>query len=128
MNEASFVHYKTGNQLIDSQHWEIFQLITSIKESILSEITFKEKLIFLLVLLKMHFSDEEKLMVKINYPYFAPHRDRHADLVGLLSKHIKNHGIAPFGKYSIDLLDELFTGHINDHDLQLANYMKRNPQ
>ncbi|MBK1999995.1 bacteriohemerythrin [Campylobacter sp. RM10532] len=73
-----------NNELLDSQHQDIFEI--SIKLSLMNHRhinskELKEVLKELLVMLNRHFSDEEAFMREINYPFIKEHMKIHRSII-----------------------------------------------
>ncbi len=122
----------TGNSLIDQEHKELIRIIGELmdacskgkgREEMLKTIRFLEQYTI------RHFSDEENLQRKYNYPDFQNHLTYHAQFkttVQTLSKRIQAEGA------SIGLLAEInrnvaswFTTHIRMQDTKVAAYLKQ---
>jgi hemerythrin len=70
----------TGNQLIDSQHKELFRrinLLLAACENQKGRDEVGNLLQFLKTYVKTHFHDEEDLQIRSNYPFFREHREEH---------------------------------------------------
>ncbi|MBB5022759.1 bacteriohemerythrin [Desulfurispira natronophila] len=73
------------HELIDQQHQEIINRINQCVESLNAphEFSFEEELevlslmVFLLDYIVVHFSQEERLMIELDYPHFFAHRMAH---------------------------------------------------
>ena len=69
-----------GLESIDNQHKELFRLINAFYNSLAAN---SGKAAILQAIIDMekytvvHFSEEEAMMQKANYPYFAEHRKQH---------------------------------------------------
>ncbi len=73
-----------GLESIDNQHKELFRLINAFYNSIAAN---SGKAAILQAIIDMekytvvHFSEEEAMMQKANYPYFAEHRKQHLGFI-----------------------------------------------
>lgn len=73
-----------GLESIDNQHKELFRLINAFYNSIAAN---SGKAAILQAIIDMekytvvHFSEEEAMMQKANYPYFAEHRKQHQGFI-----------------------------------------------
>jgi len=70
----------TGNTTIDNQHKELFRRINSLLaacEERKGRDEVGNLLLFLKNYVKTHFTDEEALQLRYNYPHFIEHRDEH---------------------------------------------------
>lgn len=76
--------YNTGIPSIDEQHQELCYMISKLDASIdsdKSKQTVGNILKELVVYVKFHFTDEEKVMRQISYPDFERHKKLHKNLV-----------------------------------------------
>lgn len=76
--------YNTGNQLIDSQHQHLFEVINRLHDSMLAghgEDVVSQTLDELAEYTLTHFRDEEVLMVEYDYPNYEIHRLKHDGLL-----------------------------------------------
>jgi len=74
--------YKLGDDHVDAQHRQLFELVNSIIRSCnIGDDTEKLKaaLDFLVIYAVQHFNDEEELQIKCNYPEYERHKKRHDD-------------------------------------------------
>jgi hemerythrin len=70
---------KTGNEMIDSQHKQLFAAINSVLQVVdeKNHDELKKSLDFLNEYTIKHFFDEEKLQVQYNYPDYPNHKKLH---------------------------------------------------
>lgn len=77
--------YKTGNEFIDDQHKTLFDQIHKIKRLSVDTPSLKDDLSEILNFLEeyvvTHFSDEEKYMDSISYPFLEQHKTIHLNFV-----------------------------------------------
>ena len=78
--------YELGIELIDSQHKELVKLINQLYKACLSgneAITtmFKEAMSRMVDYVRFHFTAEQELMTRINYPNFHEHKKQHENLI-----------------------------------------------
>jgi hemerythrin len=75
-------HYLLGNEKVDSQHRQLFDLVNSLVRSC-DEYTdttkLKQTLDFLVNYAVMHFDDEEAVMVETGFPEYEAHKKMHDD-------------------------------------------------
>jgi hemerythrin len=90
------VSYETGNEIVDNDHKEIFNLVEDVLSSSLMPRKDKVEsaITFLANYVARHFANEEKLMTEPAFPQMAEHKKEHADLlavaVGLQKKFIND--------------------------------------
>jgi len=88
----------TGNEKIDGQHRKLFDTLNSIASAFQENRGPQEissTLVFLTEYTIMHFSEEEELMKKYNYPEYSTHKFSHDDFkitVGKLMKDMEAKG------------------------------------
>lgn len=76
--------YCCGNEMIDSQHRNLFDLSNELFEAALSGRSTEEISLILTKLIdstKQHFQDEEKLLKSLNFPGLDMHADNHSRLL-----------------------------------------------
>jgi len=72
--------YLLGNELVDTQHHQLFDLVNSLVRSCADNSCtekVKEALDFLVNYTVQHFKDEEALQVQCNYPEYERHKQLH---------------------------------------------------
>lgn len=130
MTRDRFVHYTTGIDIVDAQHWELFTtmdaLIVQLKAR---DNTFvKEHIQHLCDLLAEHFRTEDAIMVAVKYPFIAVHRKAHGEQMAVMHN-IEKQLQTPRGSLNeayISNLSELFVHHIDAHDTQLSDFIVKN--
>jgi hemerythrin len=121
---------ETGHPLIDSQHKELISEINQLLDACMQgQATDKvaSTMDFLVSYTKKHFSEEEALQQKSNYPDYANHRTYHATFLKVitdLSVELKT-GITP------TLINKIvrnvggwLTEHIQQQDTKVAAHLK----
>ena len=77
--------YTVNNAALDAQHQEIFSIINELHSSLLShdkrQDAFAVAIRELLEHARMHFADEERQMLAVNYPDLREHQAAHAELI-----------------------------------------------
>ena len=122
---------ETGYEKVDKQHKQLIMALNSIIDASRegkgpSEI-FKT-LDFLTGYTIMHFSDEEKLMVKYDYPDYLTHKRYHDDFkitVGDLTQRLVREG--PTGEMIntvTSAIGEWLLNHIKGDDFRMAAFVK----
>jgi diguanylate cyclase (GGDEF)-like protein/hemerythrin-like metal-binding protein len=120
--------YESGIAEIDSQHRTLVELINSlnnaIKENESSDLVAR-KLDELIAYTEFHFSKEEALMRKFEYPEYPAHKRIHADLMSEVER-CKTQLETP-GRELVLLqtLKEWLVSHIEFSDKVMADYLKR---
>jgi hemerythrin len=123
--------YETGNADVDSQHQELFRLVTKVidKDTLSDK---KEKietvLGFLFDYAVRHFSSEEALMRESDYPAYEQHKNLHDGFVKniiIFMNQFKKEGdtnsvVEVVNNFVIKWVDE----HITGHDKAMADYYK----
>ncbi len=73
---------ETGNELVDSQHKQLFELINELHDAIVDGHALETQqsiLDRLLAYAETHFLDEEKLMASVGYPELAAQQEMHRE-------------------------------------------------
>ena len=121
--------YSVGTPGIDAQHKKLFALINDLHEA-MSQGKGKDILGKILDGLmdytKVHFSDEEKMLAKVNYPELAIQRTQHTAFVKKLSElqtDYKN-GKAAMTLPVLEFLNDWLLNHILKVDKKYESYVK----
>lgn len=77
-------HYRVGSELIDTQHRELFNRLSSLIQVTQGEGSWEERVDEVMTTLQfmqhyvvIHFADEEALQAKVGYPGLERHREIH---------------------------------------------------
>ena len=121
--------FNVGHKVLDYQHRELVSITNdfytgSKKGGILAKAYFWKTLQKAVAYVETHFSTEEELMLKMNYPGYAEHKKEHEDFIYNVTEQIRmfdetdnpDHNI--FIKYLIDWIIQ----HIANSDKKLAPY------
>ncbi|MDR0910665.1 MAG: methyl-accepting chemotaxis protein [Spirochaetaceae bacterium] len=122
----------TGNDLIDSEHKTLILAINNFiaaADSNDSGDQLKATLTFLMGYTEKHFSDEEELQKKCNYPNYPNHKKFHEWYKGVVRQTMMdflNKGSSPelITKAKHDIGDVIIA-HIKSEDVRLAAYIKQ---
>ena len=122
---------ETGYEKVDNQHK---QLVSTLNDIIKASVEGKGKdeifktLDFLTGYTIKHFSDEEKLMVKYNYPDYLIHKRYHEEFkvtVGDLTKQLINEGPTEKMVNTVTTaIGKWLLNHIKGDDFRMAAYVK----
>lgn len=124
----------TGNNLIDSQHMELIGKINKLVdccEEGRGKIEAIKMLDYLAEYTEFHFSAEEDLQEKINYPGLAEHRQKHEDFKKSVSElyAMLEEQEGPTDAFveavNKNVIQWLY-GHIKGFDCSVATYMQLN--
>ncbi len=86
--------YSVGIQEIDEQHKKLFQLANELYNAIVgnhNEAGLKKTFQGLVDYVKEHFSHEEGMMAKVNYPEIEPHQAKHRELITKIVNYFKEY-------------------------------------
>lgn len=72
--------YEIGNEMIDSQHKNLFDIANTVAHAEDQE-TMELQILRLIDYTKIHFDDEEKLMAQVHYPDMSAHHELHNKLI-----------------------------------------------
>jgi len=122
---------ETGNSVIDSQHKELVKALNNLLEACKqgqSAEAVAPTLDFLISYTKRHFTDEEALQKRSNFPDFQNHRKHHESLlttVGELAVELKKNGPTPtVVNKLVRNVGDWFVTHIQKEDAKLAAHLK----
>lgn len=118
---------RTGNDVIDIQHKELMSKITYLREEIAkgNSRAMAEAIAYLTDYVFDHFTLEERLMLKTNYPEFESHRDEHSQYVKYVFNLRQNLFITPDLIADVsEKLSSLFADHIHKTDKKMAAHLR----
>lgn len=125
------IEYETGNEIIDSQHKELFEKIDNLLISIYEgrerdEVFYFEK--FLQTYVNKHLMTEEIILKKNNYPDYEEHLKEHA-AYRMIAKDIERelHKEGPSLYIAVRVEKEIrswWENHILKTDLKFAPFLK----
>jgi hemerythrin len=111
-----------GVELFDNEHKDLVRLVNDLNQLIFvgDKVSAMEKaLAGLIEYTKTHFADEEKYMVKYNYPDYQKHKDEHEKLTAKVLDFQKRltEGKANFSIELINFLRDWLIHHIQGSDM-----------
>lgn len=121
---------ETGNALIDREHRELFSAINRLLDACSQgqgRAVLKDTVTFLNDYVKKHFSDEEDLQKRSNYPGLAPHRQFHENYrrqLADVSRSIQAEGATIKAIGDLNQMAGVLISHIRREDKRLAAYLK----
>ena len=122
---------ETGYEEIDSQHKQLFILVSDLIESCQKNeaaVTIEEVLYFLLDYTEKHFSDEEKISLRYRYPHHDEHKEMHGVLKKNVAVFIEQYKKNGFSKILFSALTKMIVkwliNHIQGEDFKIANHIK----
>ena len=125
--------YLCGNEVIDSQHVNLFTFANrlidaSLKESV-SQKEIKQALSVLIDVVQRHFVDEEAILEKMNYIRLAQHRRAHAALLKRAGQMrvLADNGMLSFGTLVDFLAHDVVANHMLTIDRQYFPMFKPEP-
>ena len=121
--------WSIGDELIDSQHKELVKLINELIYDCANDqmnAGIPAALSFLVQYVVTHFSDEEALQLRCNFPYYKEHKKMHEDLkknvAKLAKKYTKVGSTLSLKKDIYDVLGIWLVRHIAQEDKKIADY------
>ncbi len=123
--------YEIGNEVVDRQHKELFMLLNDL-ETAFSEGHGQEKLAmclkFLVNYAKHHFTAEEELMNRIDYPFLDNQQELHNDMISKLTLvllRLKKGENIDIGELLVFLQDWV-KDHVIEEDGKIGEFLKEN--
>lgn len=120
----------TGNNLIDTEHRQLFDAINGLLDAC-SQGKGREKLMdtakFLNNYVNKHFGDEEKLQMSSNYPGYSSHKTFHEGYKRQLSEatqQLVTEGPTVRALGQLNQLAAVLVSHIRTEDRKLAQHLK----
>jgi len=122
---------KIGDERIDAQHRQVFELLSEIVDSCLdgsSEKILHKVLDFFIDYTAFHFSDEESLQMQYDYPQYKEHKQQHDEFkvkVRELAEKFKNEGSTKELSDNVNkIVLRWLVIHIIREDMKLGRYIK----
>jgi hemerythrin len=123
--------FATGNQTVDQQHKELFELVNMVHEAIVAHKgtdVIMPTLDKLANYVEVHFKTEESLMTSSHYPNFPQHKLKHDELTRSAAEIIGNY---KSGKLHLTMtlsqfLSNWLRHHIKEEDLAFINWLNAN--
>lgn len=123
--------YKLGNEQVDSQHRQLFELLSRLISSCMdgSDIAkLKDTLDFLVNYAVQHFADEEALQLSCDYPDYERHKQLHEDFkvtVGELVHKFTEHGSSTELNSDVNkIIVRWLVNHIHREDKKIGEHMR----
>ena len=120
--------YSVGIDSIDRQHKKLLNLINQLQTAVdysTGEEFERDALDELVNYTKTHFSYEEGLLEKNNYPGFEPHKEQHNQMIKhveeVLAEYEKDHDTAMSN--AVDYLKDWLINHINGTDKKYSSFL-----
>ena len=124
--------YKTGHELVDKQHEELFRMVNGLHDAIVAN---KGKEVLGPTLQELakytieHFRDEEALMASIQYPLLPTHKAKHDALTQEVAQLLEKFrdGKLVLSMTLSSFLAKWLQHHIKEDDIALIRYLKTHP-
>lgn len=121
----------TGIILIDGQHAELFESFNNVFKALALAKETQEMLLILEALdacVRNHLSAEEELMLKNNYPKYAPHKNAHGRFIEnvlAIKEQTKKNGVTSnLAQMVKETIGDWFLDHIKIMDMQYVPFLK----
>jgi len=122
--------YRIGFEHIDKQHKQLFSIANELlvqDHPLGYEKQIKITLQKIKEYIETHFTDEEIIMNKHNYPRLAEHKQRHNDIVNEMKKTmIKSNNMKDLHSNLDELLSKWIKVHILIEDMHFSRWAKTN--
>ena len=133
MDKERFAYYKTHIETMDTEHWEILHTLDLVNNALHTQdlLLLKSLAAEMNVLLHKHYSNEERYMHSVKYLYIKAHAAEHIILKEEMDNIVKSITSMYYinkitGDWLINKLNVLLIGHIDEHDLQYADFVRIN--
>lgn len=120
--------FEVGIGRIDTQHKAFLQLVSEYRDALERHASMEEladTLNEVGLYARFHFTSEENVMKRCNYPFYKEHCQQHIDLIAELNNRIVGMGV---GLYTPKSIDEFLVGwfaiHTAQSDRKIGDYMK----
>jgi len=125
-------YYSLGNEQVDNQHRELFNLVNNLIRSCddgTDTAKLKETLLFLVNYAVLHFDDEEALQIKYNYPEYERHKKLHDEfkvvVIELVQRFNEIGSSVELSKDVKKIVIKWLVKHIMDEDKKIGNYLRK---
>jgi hemerythrin-like metal-binding protein len=134
ISAARFANYKTGDSTIDDEHWDLVRQMNLVGHLIqVDDRTMARDMLELVSgNIAIHYDGENSYMQKIKYPYAATHIDSHNALIAYsdslvikVKKKIETKETTRSLIHTVTDFQDAFIKHIDHHDLQLLNWVRK---
>lgn len=120
--------YEIGIKEIDEQHKQLVEIISDLFEAMRVGLGYKQvepTIVKLKDYTIYHFSEEEKLMERINYPKLEAHKEAHKYFVETISEFEQRYkdGEVALTLSILEFLKNWLINHIGNVDKDIVNYM-----
>lgn len=123
--------YKLGNEQVDSQHRQLFELLSGLIGSCMDgsdTAKLQDTLDFLVNYTVQHFADEEALQRSCGYPDYERHKQLHEDFkvtVGELVQRFTQHGSSEALNNDVNkIVVRWLVNHIHREDKRIGEHMR----
>lgn len=121
---SRFRHYMTGVAQIDNEHIDLLTAMSDLERSPeLTDVEIASQIVTIVQMFEDHLHHEEQFMDSINYPYIEYHKMQHVEILIMLKTYRKSSPDA-VTRYATHTLSEHFIAHIDQYDMQLADFVK----
>ena len=125
--------FKLGHHRVDMQHRRLFELLSEVINSCITNGTdtakVKEALDFLVTYTVQHFDDEEALQLEHSFPGYEKHKQLHEDFkttVGeLVQKFTETGSSEELGSELNRVVVKWLLGHIQNEDQKIGAHMRQ---
>jgi len=124
--------FETGYEIIDNQHKTLFKLVSDLIELCQipdNKITIGKTLFFLADYTVEHFSIEERISRKFNYPQYDAHKKMHENftqnIVDLTRHYNKNGDSKELFSMVTKMIVKWLILHIQSEDFKIAQHIKK---
>jgi hemerythrin len=124
--------YEIGITEIDTQHRQLVDIINELSDAMIAQKGYKtapQILQKLVDYIQLHFSTEEEIMRRGNYPALDKHRQEHHEMTGKVlefrKNYSKNHEVSPSAV--LGFLCDWLKNHILVSDKEYGRFLKPPP-
>ena len=119
-----------GNITIDTQHKKLINMINTLNDAMIQgkgKELIEKSLKELVDYTKTHFSNEEFMMNKYNYPDYPSHKSEHTKLLQQVNEFQENfkNGKTVLSVTLMNFLKDWLNGHIMKIDIKLASFLAK---
>ena len=125
-------NYSLGNEQLDEQHKQLFEFVSNLVGACIdgsSTEKLSETLDFLVNYAIRHFSDEEELQLRYNYPDYINHKKLHDDFKGTVTELVERFQSSESPSELNNDINKIvvrwLVNHIQREDKKIGDHIKR---
>ncbi|ACC98604.1 Hemerythrin-like metal-binding protein [Elusimicrobium minutum Pei191] len=123
---------ETGNEIIDRQHKQLFEMLNNLiiaHQEARGPVELDAALKFMTEYTVRHFEDEEALQIKYRYPNYEEHKNQHNHFKFVIKDLVQQLVEEGYSKHMVEktirIIASWLITHIKGDDLELAKHIRK---